>query len=251
MGVAKLLKLACLSVLANGALGKNHGQRTGPASMVVAVPNGDRVDCPPTVEGCHHYRAKVYCQTVLHTSCERGSSKQLNAFGLAYSLAGYRWTKELCEADSDGDGATNGEELGDPCCEWEDHTSNPLASQVSHPGFAHSKPEGLYKRKEDCAVTEDDVAIEIAKDSLKRAEAKRALDEGSRKRTIHRKLLAEEEEEEEEEEKEEEESEEESEEAEAEEEEEEEDTEAEAEEEGAAEGGDEGASGEGGDFMVE
>ncbi len=28
------------------------------------------------------------------------------------------WTKELCVMDSDEDGATNGEELGDPCCEW-------------------------------------------------------------------------------------------------------------------------------------
>ncbi len=28
------------------------------------------------------------------------------------------WTKELCEMDSDEDGATNGEELGDPCCKW-------------------------------------------------------------------------------------------------------------------------------------
>ncbi len=30
-----------------------------------------------------------------------------------------RITKEFCELDSDGDGMTNGLELGDPCCEWD------------------------------------------------------------------------------------------------------------------------------------
>lgn len=34
----------------------------------------------------------------------------------AFAAAGHVWTKELCQADSDGDGATNGAELGDPNC---------------------------------------------------------------------------------------------------------------------------------------
>ena len=40
----------------------------------------------------------------------------LNAFGVDFMLAGYEWTAELCLKDSDGDGLTNGEGLGDPCC---------------------------------------------------------------------------------------------------------------------------------------
>jgi hypothetical protein len=28
----------------------------------------------------------------------------------------YKWTQTLCLADSDGDGQSNGQELGDPCC---------------------------------------------------------------------------------------------------------------------------------------
>ena len=28
------------------------------------------------------------------------------------------WSAELCNADSDEDGRTNGEELGDPDCQW-------------------------------------------------------------------------------------------------------------------------------------
>jgi hypothetical protein len=35
-----------------------------------------------------------------------------------FDNAGKSWTKDVCEMDSDKDGATNGEELGDPCCEW-------------------------------------------------------------------------------------------------------------------------------------
>jgi hypothetical protein len=42
----------------------------------------------------------------------------LSAFGGDFRLAGYKWTRELCNSDSDSDGQTNGHELGDPCCNW-------------------------------------------------------------------------------------------------------------------------------------
>jgi len=42
----------------------------------------------------------------------------VSSFGRDFRLAGYKWTKELCQQDSDGDGQTNGLELGDPCCHW-------------------------------------------------------------------------------------------------------------------------------------
>jgi hypothetical protein len=41
---------------------------------------------------------------------------ELNSFGTAFLRAGLEWTIELCNADSDGDGESNGLELGDPCC---------------------------------------------------------------------------------------------------------------------------------------
>ena len=41
-----------------------------------------------------------------------------SAFRLAFMDAGYQWTRELCLADQDGDGQSNGLELGDPCCMW-------------------------------------------------------------------------------------------------------------------------------------
>ena len=42
----------------------------------------------------------------------------LNIFGKAFKEAGFEWTNALCMADTDGDGESNGLELGDPCCIW-------------------------------------------------------------------------------------------------------------------------------------
>ncbi|KAF0698531.1 Aste57867_10858 [Aphanomyces stellatus] len=42
----------------------------------------------------------------------------LNVFGQAFSPTSRKWTTALCQVDSDGDGAMNGEELDDPCCTW-------------------------------------------------------------------------------------------------------------------------------------
>jgi hypothetical protein len=51
--------------------------------------------------------------------------------------AGGSWTIDFCEMDSDEDGATNGEELGDPCCEWNVGDS-PKNSKVADPGRHNS-----------------------------------------------------------------------------------------------------------------
>jgi len=51
----------------------------------------------------------------------RGS---LNPFGEDFIAAAGNWTT-LCMMDSDNDGVTNGQELGDPCCQWK--TSPPIA----------------------------------------------------------------------------------------------------------------------------
>uniref|UniRef100_H3GNK3 Temptin Cys/Cys disulfide domain-containing protein n=1 Tax=Phytophthora ramorum TaxID=164328 RepID=H3GNK3_PHYRM len=66
-----------------------------------------------------------------------------NEFGLDFASAGTSWTKAFCEKDSDGDGQTNGQELGDPCCEWAE-SSNAVVKWkegVSHPGNATSKSD--------------------------------------------------------------------------------------------------------------
>lgn len=66
----------------------------------------------------------------------------LNHFGESFRLAGLTWTQELCRADSDGDGISNGAELGDPCCIWIQGLPSPVDANdiLSHPGYAGAWP---------------------------------------------------------------------------------------------------------------
>merc|ERR1712039_677565 len=61
-----------------------------------------------------------------------------NAFGVAFQAEGRQWTKALCEQDSDGDGQSNGLELGDPNCDWTLGATPARAVDISHPGFRDS-----------------------------------------------------------------------------------------------------------------
>ena len=47
-----------------------------------------------------------------HINTSGGGAR--NPFGLDFASEGTTWTVSLCGMDSDGDGFTNGEELGDP-----------------------------------------------------------------------------------------------------------------------------------------
>ncbi|GMF47578.1 unnamed protein product [Phytophthora fragariaefolia] len=91
----------------------------GFGKFVAMVPNGDNV---------------AGVTAIGHVNVDGGGPR--NAFGKDFDDMGQAWTTELCEADSDGDGQTNGEELGDPCCQWNEETaSTPLWTKgVSNPG---------------------------------------------------------------------------------------------------------------------
>jgi hypothetical protein len=81
---------------------------------VSLVPNGDVHSC-------------ATCHTTPPT---------LNPFGSAFLSAGFSWTPALAALDTDGDGFTNGQELGDP-----QGTGTPIAgAQVTLPGDSTSKP---------------------------------------------------------------------------------------------------------------
>lgn len=79
-------------------------------------------------------------QSIGHRNAAGGGA--LNVFGEAFRAQNSQWTLALCHADSDGDGATNGEELGDPCCKWSASGSSTqlvrTGSHVSHPGVANT-----------------------------------------------------------------------------------------------------------------
>ncbi|XP_059153374.1 temptin-like [Physella acuta] len=89
-----------------------------------AIPNGDLVPHPCLIgywPGVGHYLAE-------------GSGAR-NEFGTDFAAAGHVWTPALCHLDSDRDGRTNGEELGDPQCRWTpEHPGNTVAPQT-HPGI--------------------------------------------------------------------------------------------------------------------
>lgn len=88
------------------------------------IPNGRRVPhpCKPNElwEGVGHFN-------------DAGSGHR-NPFGQDFDEAGRNWTKALCQKDSDGDGKTNGQELGDPDCTWRSNDPPKFASGLSHPG---------------------------------------------------------------------------------------------------------------------
>lgn len=67
-----------------------------------------------------------------------------NAYGAAFKAAGKQWTLSLCCADTDGDGYTNGVELGDPCCTWTTGKTPQRTADISHPALAASYPKQNY-----------------------------------------------------------------------------------------------------------
>jgi len=90
-----------------------------------------------------------------------------NAFGKDFKRNGQVWDRCLCERDSDGDGKTNGEELGDPECKWKPGEIPEITalSKISHPGICNpiDSPEcRLENNWEFCK--EDDFACDAIKD---------------------------------------------------------------------------------------
>ena len=55
-----------------------------------------------------------------------------------------QWNAALCRMDSDGDGLTNGQELGDPDCVWTKGQAPQRITDITHPGKANERG-GLVK----------------------------------------------------------------------------------------------------------
>merc|ERR1711879_935911 len=95
--------------------------------FVGLIPNGDKVPGSRTPMATGHINPQGH--------------GTLNVFGVDFRAAGMKWTKELCLKDSDGDGRSNGEELGDPDCIWKrakkGKSPPPARSEgITHPGIA-------------------------------------------------------------------------------------------------------------------
>jgi len=63
----------------------------------------------------------------------------LNNFGEDFKAEGFKWTKALCAKDSDCDGLSNGEELGDPLCTWSEGSTPQFDVGITHPGIADTE----------------------------------------------------------------------------------------------------------------
>ena len=101
------------------------GAASGFQSFQSAIPNGANV-----------VRNGASWPGVGHTASSGGGAR--NDFGAAFAAAGNTWTTALCQADSDGDGQSNGFELGDPSCVWTTGGTPERTTDISHPGFADS-----------------------------------------------------------------------------------------------------------------
>ena len=115
-------------------------------ALVVALVS---LTLPLQVEGRPHRSAQIPNGTVntcknCHMSEFGGDAR--NPFGLEIEenfLSGFDvvWGPELAAIDSDGDGSTNGEELGDPEGAWAIGDDNPEVDEVYFPGDPDSTPE--------------------------------------------------------------------------------------------------------------
>ncbi|GFS21873.1 MOXD1 homolog 1-like isoform X3 [Elysia marginata] len=112
-----MLKLAAvLSLLVASAMGYS--------GYKALIPNGDSVPNPcgdGTWPGVGHW--------LIYGTGER------NPFGEDFKANGYTWNAALCFKDSDGDGKTNGEELGDYACDWLSEYPIQLDPAIGHPGI--------------------------------------------------------------------------------------------------------------------
>ncbi|MBL90672.1 MAG: hypothetical protein CMH56_02530, partial [Myxococcales bacterium] len=83
------------------------------SSYMSRIPN-----TPNSCNTCHSY----------------GGGSPRNAFGLAFDGNGLVWSDALANADSDSDGQSNGEELGDPCGIWSQGETPARSNDLSNPG---------------------------------------------------------------------------------------------------------------------
>ena len=68
-----------------------------------------------------------------------GATKKATNFANAFYSTGQKWNKAFCQADTDGDGQSNGFEMGDPCCVWTVGQTPMFTTGLSDPNSFTSK----------------------------------------------------------------------------------------------------------------
>ncbi|XP_053381030.1 uncharacterized protein LOC123555574 isoform X2 [Mercenaria mercenaria] len=103
------------------------------------IPNGEMVP--------HPCKENFLWRGVGHFN-EMGGGPR-NPFGLDFKANNFRWDSVLCQKDSDGDGKTNGEELGDPECVWTKGKQPTRKTRLTHPGICDPMNTPLCNGKTD------------------------------------------------------------------------------------------------------
>jgi hypothetical protein len=67
-----------------------------------------------------------------------GNTKVPTKIASTFYQAGQTWNKAFCMADADGDGQSNGLEMGDPCCKWTVGQTPQFTTGLSDPNSAAS-----------------------------------------------------------------------------------------------------------------
>ena len=68
-----------------------------------------------------------------------GVTRKATNLASSFYANGQKWDKAICQADADGDGQTNGFEMGDPCCKWSIGQTPMFTTGLSDPNSAASK----------------------------------------------------------------------------------------------------------------
>ncbi|KAL3311418.1 hypothetical protein Ciccas_010002 [Cichlidogyrus casuarinus] len=128
-------------------------------SFVSQVPNGARV--PDPCDPSH------FVEAIGHENSVGGGL--LNEFGVDFEAA-KDW-QELCRLDSDRDGKTNGEELGDPLCQWQIGKPDPEPIEaLTHPSVCTPIESTFCIHKNPCQMDEVKLAsLDVPDDCLNAA----------------------------------------------------------------------------------
>ncbi|ESO92083.1 hypothetical protein LOTGIDRAFT_233329 [Lottia gigantea] len=103
------------------------------------IPNGNNVP--------HPCKPNYKWNGVGHKNVDGGGNR--NPFGVDFAAANKEWTTDFCQKDSDGDGKSNGEELGDPKCEWTAGGVPSSTENLSHPGVCEPVDDVKCKEQSD------------------------------------------------------------------------------------------------------
>ncbi|XP_063424230.1 tyramine beta-hydroxylase-like isoform X2 [Mytilus trossulus] len=132
-------KLYGLAIVINVAVGFPRFQNV--------IPNGDKLP--------HPCKPNYIWHGVGHRA--DGGEGPLNDFGKDFLRHGKIWNKSLCKLDSDKDGRSNGEELGDPNCIWTRDTIPQRQNNITHPGVCDPWESEECKKQNtwvDCDIDE-------------------------------------------------------------------------------------------------